>query len=278
MSEEGQQQETSWRDGIADEALRSSPALADVTSMESLAKQFVDQQKFIGNSIRVPSDEAGDGDRQAFTDKLLKHAPNLMHRPNFDDPEQSKEFYRAIGLPEDHSGYAAPEIEGLQLPEERVNFLRETAYKHNLPAKQFEGMMTDILTADAVHAAQQKETLTASQTALGQEWGMAHEGRVNAVHNMLRQMEAPEALQKAFTDGNVDGPTIKWLHTVAKQLGGSGHELTKQQGSQENMTPDEAKSRIGEIYANPKHPFMDRGHPAHQEWVRKKMLDLRKYL
>ena len=42
------------------------------------------------------------------------------------------------------------------------------------------------------------------------------------------------------------------------------------------MTPDEAQSRINEIFANNQHPYFDPAHPDHARAV-KKMLDLQDY-
>jgi hypothetical protein len=49
---------TDWRANLSDD-LRSSKGLESVKDVESLAKQFLDAQSHIGNSIRIPGEDAG---------------------------------------------------------------------------------------------------------------------------------------------------------------------------------------------------------------------------
>ena len=60
-----------WRSAIPED-VRGSPSLQNIESIEDLATQFVNAQGLIGNSIRIPSDNASDEDRAAFRQKLLE--------------------------------------------------------------------------------------------------------------------------------------------------------------------------------------------------------------
>ena len=111
-----------WRDSLENEELKGNESLKSFENIDGLAKAFVETKAMVGNSIRIPSEEASDEDRAAFYNKLMERAPALMLRPDPDSSEQMNEFHRMMGVPEDETGY---DYEGTDLDVETVNDVRE---------------------------------------------------------------------------------------------------------------------------------------------------------
>jgi len=73
--------------------------------------QVTDMRKFLGQSIRIPGENASSEDLAAFHDKLTSKVPGLTHVPDFKDAEAAGKFYSAIGRPEKQDEYKLPEID-----------------------------------------------------------------------------------------------------------------------------------------------------------------------
>ena len=94
-----------WRSSLPED-IRSAKAFDSVKDVNSLAKQFLDAQSHMGNSIRIPGEDAGQEAIDAFNQKLMNKT-SLMQRP--ETPEDFDSVFKSMGKPEDASGYAVPE-------------------------------------------------------------------------------------------------------------------------------------------------------------------------
>ena len=138
----------SWTAGLAPE-YSSHLEKNGIKDIDGLIKQHIDLQSHLGNSIRVPSAEAGDDDKRAFYEKIQKHAPDLMPKPVDDDSKAA--IFSTLGKPSEAKEYEVevPEQLAASFGEERLNNFREIALKNNLTRDQFKGVMSEILAADA---------------------------------------------------------------------------------------------------------------------------------
>ena len=270
--------ENDWRTALPED-IRGSAALASVKDVASLAKQFVDQQSYLGNSIRIPSEHAGDEDKKAFMEKLRKHAPGLIPAPNPDDDESVMTVLSALGRPQEVDGYVSPEVpEQLKeaIPAERVQFFKQVAHKFGLTNKQFQGMMGEVLAADAQNYQQAMQSLEDGRNSVKSEWGATFDQRVAQISQTLVATGAPVEFQEALKSGQVGGSTLKWLHSMVGRLGGKeGIHVAGNEGSSNTLTPDEANARISEMLNNRQHPYWIAGHPDHAA-AKKEMIRLAK--
>lgn len=231
----------------------------------SLAKQFLDAQSYIGSSIRVPSEEAGEEDRRAFYEKIQKHAPDLIPRPDSADAEAMNALWSQLGKPQDANEYSLPE----GVSKEDVTDLLGFAHEANLTNSQVNtliGKMSEQSTAQQTEAQQRFEQ---DQQALRQEWGQAYDQNIQTVANLVKQTGAPEAIATAAAKGELDSTVAKWLHGLSSQFKGEGTELSGQQGQPTSMTPQEATAQLDEIYSNREHPLHMPSHPSHANAIRR---------
>lgn len=260
------------------EDLRSNGALANFKDVGSLAKSFVEMKSMQGSSIRIPSEEASDEDRKAFNDKLIGQMPSLMLKPDFENAEQSNEFYRTLGMPEEATGYEMPKVDGVEMPEERGAALQKIAHEAGITKNQFSKVIEASLQLDAQAIEAQANNLQEEAKALHTEWGMAFDERKGLVTAVAKHTGAPDRLIAAIESDEAGVETMQWLLKMSAFVKGEGVNIANQNegdpdGGDGKMTPSEARGMISDIQANKKHPYWNQNDPAHSDAL-KKMVEL----
>lgn len=248
-----------------------------IKDINGLVKNWADQRSYIGNSIRVPSAEAGQEDWNKFYDKLQKHAPNLIPRPDKDKPETIQAVLAALGRPEEPTGYEVPQApEDFPIDNDRIEALRKLAHENGLTRDQFKGVLSQVLEMDAAAYRQQKQAQEADINSLKQEWGSAFDERNQRAAKMLELTQAPQGIIEMAKQGQLGADVAKWLYNISNNFKGEGMNMAQEQGGRRHLTPDEAQAQINEIYANRQHPFWIASHPEHKAALNK-MIELGKY-
>lgn len=255
-----------WKQGL-DGELQAAPALKDVKDVNSLAKQFVDLQQHMGRAVRVPGEDASQDAKQQFYQDLINKVPGLMVKPNEEDADAMNAFYDTIGRPKEETGYELPEVEGVDLPEDRANFLRKVAHKNGIGKKQFKGLLSEIMEADKLGMDAHKEKVVESRDRLKREWGEAYEGRENVVLTAAKNSNAPDEIVNAIEKGTMRGESLKWLYGLMAQ-GSEDKNFADSHGAA-RLSPSEAEAQINEIMSNKKGPYWDASDPAHKATVKK---------
>ncbi len=235
----------SWRDSLPDD-LKESSALKDVVDVDSLAKQFVDQGKFLGNAIRLPGEDATDEVRQEFRQRLLDKNVGLMETPNTEDAEAMDVFYKSLGKPDEASGYTRPEN---GLDDARFGLLSQAAHEAGISNKQFKSIVGKVIEADQQVMEGINGERETGLTQLRNDWGTAYDSKIKRASKVAELTGAPEGLVGAINDGKVDAATLKWLDGLGSSLGGEQAEMISQgAGGQTGMTKEEARERSTEIH------------------------------
>jgi hypothetical protein len=256
---------------------RESLEKQGIKDVNGLVKNWADQRSYIGNSIRVPSAEAGREDWGKFYEKLQKHAPNLIPRPDREKPETMEAVMAALGRPEKPDQYEMPEApEGIALADDRVEALRKIAHEKGLSKDQFQGMLSEVFKLDSAQYQQQKQTQEADAATLKQQWGSAYDQNKNEVVRLMELTNAPSGIVQMAKDGGMGADVYQWFHSLSGNFKGEGTNATVDQGGNRAMTPDEANNQISEIYANKSHPFFVASHPEHKQAL-DKMVKLMKF-
>lgn len=246
-----------------------------IKDIDGLVKNWQDAQSYMGSSIRIPSEDAGDEDRQKFYEKLQKHAPNLIPRPDPEDKDGYNALMRSLGLPEKGDEYEVPELEDYKPSDEAVEKLRDMAHKAGLTKSQFKELASELFREEAQSISAAQEAAEADLAGLKKEWGSAFDERKNRAVKTLELSGAPDGLVQAAKDGQVGADVYQWLYSLSSNFKGEGVNAGNDQGSGNTMTPAEAEAQIQDIYGNRSHPFWNAGHPDHQKAL-KKMVELGK--
>jgi len=258
MAEEGEG--GNWRDSLSDE-MKGNESLANFEDVGALAKGFIDAKAYQGASVKIPGEDAGDEDVKAFNDKVIEKMPALMYKPDLENQEQSVDFYRTLGMPEKSDGYKMPEVsppEGVEMNTEKLESFRGIAHKHGLTAKQFEGVMADVMAGDIASAQAGGEALVANLGAIKEKWGHAFNDNMAKVSTLLSKTGAPPEMADAIKSGAMDISVVNWLYTMGKQMGGEGFNFDDadvDDSKTAKMTPEDAQNAIDEINNNSEHPY-----------------------
>ena len=232
-----------WKSALPPE-LRESPSLADVNDIATLAKRFVDTKSLVGQSVRLPTNDAGKETIEEFTNKILGN-PNLglMKKPDPENPEAMAQVYNSLGRPEDPSGYAAPE----GVDPEMFGSLAETAHELGLTKAQYERLAQ----TQAAAVQQRVQTITQEREQglqqLKGEWGAAFEQKLDRSAKLVKALGGHPMLEQALVNNEVDAQTLRLLDKVASQIGGEGSQIAQQIGQVTEATMDEVRQRRDEV-------------------------------
>ncbi len=237
-----------WKDDLNEE-MKGSPAFKDLgDDINDLAKNYLDAQTRIGNSIRIPGEDAGDDDVIKFRARLQEKVPGLIPTPDSEDAESIRIFRESLGTAKASSEYAMPSIEGITVDEKREALMRDTALDLGISKKQFEGFLTKMYEADVTNLDIQSHTLEEDALALKKEWGVTHTNRMKALHDNLLLSEAPEALADAIKNNTAGSATTKWLDSLFSKLGETSEiGKHKEDKSGDGLEPVEAAERANEV-------------------------------
>jgi hypothetical protein len=245
------------------EDIKTNPTLVQYNTLEDVLKGHIHTKSLVGSSIRIPGPDAGDDDRSAFYQKIIDNAPNLMLKPDFADPEQSAEYFKMAGRPEDSTGYTRPE--SATIDQEVENELRTVLFDAGLSDNQFQKVLNKFSESEVQRqemVAAQKET---AQGELKNKWGMTVDERVASA----------KAINEEFYPGRdfatVSPKEIESLYAIHVSTTGKGPQAATQEGSTMGMTPDEAKERMAEIMTRIHDPKSNLSHAEKMGLIQKRM-------
>ena len=92
-----------WMENLSDE-WKDNEMLKQYDSLDSALTGFKETKAAASNSIRIYGPDASDEDKAANYQKVMKHYPQLVMKPNPDSAEQTAEYHRMLGVPEDAEG------------------------------------------------------------------------------------------------------------------------------------------------------------------------------
>lgn len=265
---EGDGGDKDWKDVLPEE-MRGNAVFADIKDIGALGTSFINAQSLIGQpAIRIPSENASDEDVKSFYEKVIKHAPNLMPKPDLNDESAISAIMASLGRPADAETYS---IEGATLTPE----MKKQAHEMNLTQKQFAKMYEKVIKPNIEAQAANEATTKAGRDALAKEWGYAFQGKEKDAQTVLEKTGAPAQLIEQAKAGKLGADTLRWMDRLVTALGSEGLNIIGNEGGNGRMTKAEASAQIQEMISNPKHAYwnkMDVGNAS----AMKDMIDLQR--
>lgn len=245
------------------EDVRSNAALADFKDASGLAKSYVALKAYQGQSIRIPTGDAGAETKQEFYDKLA-NVEGVMLKPDMANTEQATQFYKSLGRPDEESGYEyAPAEDGYNGQEESVALFRKLAHANGITKAQFNNIMSTVVAQEAQQVAASKANTAAEVNGLKTKWGDAYDQNMLQATQVAAATGAPEKVIEAMKAGQTGQDFNVWMHSLASKFNGEGQNLMNIQEQNNAMTPDLIRGKIDDIMNNKQHPYWDGGHPDH---------------
>jgi hypothetical protein len=200
----------------------------------------------IGNSLRIPGENASDADKTEFRQKLEKIG--MVPKDKFTDfvrPEKAEQ-YALTNPPKD-----AEKV----ITQTEIDQLKEWAHKTGLAPSQFEALVTTRIEERIESAKKQQEQFAGVDAVLKAKYGDAG---VNAAKE--RALAAALKFNKPLADKLAQAPDADTLIALAEvgkmfQERGMG-DLTPQPKFTES--PEEAEMKLSEIANNKAHAFHNR--------------------
>ena len=220
-----------WKGGLPEE-LRDHPSLKKYSTIENLAKGYINASSLLGK------------------DKLVK--------PNNDD--EWNEFYNDMGRPEGATGYEF--TFDTEIPDElkeyttgRVNAFKETAHKLGLTSTQADGLHRWYMEGNVENINNinndVQEMQTQSENSLRQEWGNAFDQKVSQAQNALNEFGTPELVDYLETSRLGDNPhMIRTFAKIAELMMEDGHLSAVESNAK---TPIQIDHEISSIMAKPEY-------------------------
>jgi hypothetical protein len=254
---------------IAEER-RENETLNRFNNVDDLAKSYIEQRSLDGQSMRIPGPDAGQDDINAFNESLLNKVSYLMHKPDFSNPEQSNEFYRSLGKPEEISGYTLPE--GIQLPAEVVTEVNQMAFDNNLTDAQTQGIMKHMASMSDQTVENNQNTRIEDMEELAGKWGVTLDARMAAAKKMNDEFYPGRDFD------SLGSGELQALHNIHTSVTGKGAQAPGQPGTPAGMTPQEAEDQAAEIMRRIHDPKSDLNHSEKMALQMKRIKMLETYV
>ena len=251
-----------WRDSLP-ENVKDWDEARNASDQAAFWQQMEAHRKHLGQSIRIPTEDAGVDTVNQFHEKLLNKVPGLMRVPDVDNPEIMAETFAKLGAPAEADGYQMPDRD-LGLDDGKFQMLQSIAHAAKFTKTQWNQFITQIAESDASSAKAAEEAINANREALQSDWGAATDERLATVAKIAELTGAPESMQQVIKDNKLDPASANWLYNLSKQLDGEGLQVAHQQANP-TYAPQEASDSINDIYSNPDHPYHNPGHPGHRD-------------
>lgn len=233
-----------WREALPPE-LRTEKSLSNVKDVSALAKGYVESQRFVGRSIRIPDDKMKPDEAQkAWNDVYTK-----LGRP--DSPEQY-----AINVSDPLKPF---------LSEDRLTAVRPQFHALGLSQKQVQGVMDIYAKQVESDVTTTRQVAKETEAALREEWGGAFDRNLGLAARTVREMGGQDLLQYLDQTGLGNSPAlVKTFARIGSLLAEEGYIAGAVEGVD---SPDDAKSRINEVMGDRKHPYWVAKHPGHEDAI-----------
>lgn len=252
--------------------LQSEASLKDFKDVSALAKSYVNAQRMLGGSIRIPSADASAEAHAEFNNRLST-VPGVVRLPNADDPKGWDDFYNKLGRPESPDKYNLKAPEGFTPDNDRLSGFKNLFHQIGLTDAQ----ASKLFEHEASNAIQMQKSMDAyienSAKTMQKVWGADYNNRLNAAQSVVNQYrdKFPNDVEALLNSSAGSNPVLlSILGEYGKMLAEKGSlGVANGAASSFGMTPSEARERIGEIMGNSQHAYFDESNAGHNAAVEK---------
>lgn len=250
------------------EDLRGQANLNDFKDVNDLAKSYVNLQRMVGNSVRIPAADATEEARQEFLDKV-KDVDGILLK-------NDEGLYNKLGRPEAADGYTLDEVVNQEMVNkvpglnEEVNDFKTFAHEIGLTNEQAQKLV-QYQVGNIENAVQDQEQAVAdAQASLQKLWGQEYNNRLAAAKQMASIMREKhgDAVDALINSSAGNNPVVlDMLSEMAQTYKEKGHAGVQQTAF--GMTPDMALGKIAEKKADIgfHKALYDDTHPGHKKAV-----------
>ena len=256
---------------LLNDEFKSASNLKDFKDVNQLAKSYIELQRMVGNSVRIPAADASDEAKQDFLNKikdvdgvLLKNDENLFDK--LGRPEAPEKYNLQDALKEDLLK-SAPYLE------DEVNDFKSIAHKIGLTDSQAKQLVEMRLGAIEGEVKAVEETRIAAEGHLKKLWGQEYNNRLDAARKLIgvysdKGPEYKDAIEQLVNSPAGNNPVLlQMMSELAETYQEKGHIGI--QGATFGTTPETALMKIQEKKADRgfMEAYLDDRHPGHKQSV-----------
>lgn len=251
---EGGENAGEWQ-GTLPEFARNWPEVKQAKDMESLFNSFGEQRSFLGRSIKIPGEDAGDNDWAEFNTKLMNKVPTLMQTPDLENTESVNALLKKLGRPDEASDYSF-ESENVAFGEGKLEEMKVLALELGLTKSQFKKLAENVGMQGKQALDNQESQNNSEMATIKEKWGLSAEAKYQETVNFANQSNMPKHIAEALASKKLDAETVMWINSLAQNSSeGNNQDFNSGNSSGFSMTPSEAQVSINEILSNPEHSY-----------------------
>ena len=239
-----------WRgaSGIpAEDPIWKEKSLESIKDVPSLVKGYVEGQKMIGGSIRLPNDKM----KPEEQDKAWADIFGKLGRPEAPDKYDVK---------------VNPDVQRF-IPESDLKTFKEAAHKMGLSGKQAQSVIEYYQGVLGANLQGLKEQGRATESKLKEEWGGAYDRNVGLAARAVIESGGKDLLKFLDESGLGNHPgLIKAFARMGQILADEGYMSGEIEGA---SGPAEAKEQISAIFNDKNHAYWNADHAEHKEAVKR---------
>lgn len=251
------------------EDIRGEASLANFQDAAGLAKSYVNAQKLIGASVRIPTEDSS-AEAVAEFYKKLESIDGVVRLPGAEDAEGKAALYNRLGRPESHSDYKL-EIEGLQTDPAQFDAFAQLAHQAGLTNEQ----MNVVMGFEAQRAQQQEQALAASQqnaeAILKEKWGHDYNARLEGAKAAAQTYAEtyPEAMAELINGPAGNNPALLAMLSELQGTMVESGNANAGASAPYGMSAEEARFKIEEIQGNRSHAYFNPADPKHADAMKR---------
>jgi hypothetical protein len=244
--------------------LRDASNLKNFKTADDLAKSYVELQRMVGNSVRIPAADASPEAKKDFLEKIKGVEGILMQ----DDPD----LMTKLGRPE------TPDLYSFELPEgiaeidptidTELGEFRKVAHELGLTKEQASKLVNYRMSTLDGMIQQQEQVRATAEAQLRKTWGPEFDSRLDGAKKVLTVFKDKYGEQVMDLVNGPAGNNVAFLQ-MASELAAMYAEKQHEgmQGATFGTTPDQALSKIADKRADRgfMKAYMDPFDPGHKE-------------
>lgn len=247
-----------WLENISPQ-YREAVSKAGLKSPDDLVKNWQDAQSYVGKSVRIPTEEAGEDQLNEFYNKL-QNIEGVVRVPPPDAPQEVLDsYYAKLGRPDAPDKYRAEDIEGFEDNPEALEAFRKIAHDTGLNQNQFNAVRNLLAGSAKEMLEQQVAEVEAMDKALEKDWGEAKDHKIGVARGAMRELMGDD-LEFFEKSGLSQHPAM--LRAFAKLGDMLGEPQSESPSSTTFKTPADYDMEIEDIRNRPE--YWDSSLPGHK--------------
>jgi hypothetical protein len=253
---------------LISEDIRGQSNIGDFKSIDDFAKSYIESQKLLGRSVRLPSEDSSPEARDEFLSKIKDIDGVLL--------KGDENLHSKLGKPESKDSYDFSE----QISEDLLNKIpdltseldqfKDLAFDANLTTEQANRLVDNRLKTLEKLNTEYELNKNKSIESLKKRWGSEYDNRVESAKKVAKiyaEKFGPEVEALVNSSAGNNPVVLEMLNDLAGMYSEKGH--TGMQGSSFGMTPESAASKIAEKRGDTgfMKAYTDQFHPEHKKAV-----------